>query len=109
MEAFAVFLRRNTQQTLERAAHGFRAAEAAFFGDELNGLRGFFKPAPRSFDADLRHETSGRHAGLLGEDSRKIARAHSDPLGHLLDGQRFAQVIQNPYLQFAQRRAIGGL
>ena len=86
VEAFAVLLRRNTHQTLECIAHGFCAAEAAFFGDEFNGLRGLFEPAPRSFDSDLRHETRGRHAGLFGEDAREIARTHSNPRSHLLDG-----------------------
>jgi hypothetical protein len=33
METFAVLLRRNTHQALEHDAHGFGAAEAAFFGD----------------------------------------------------------------------------
>jgi hypothetical protein len=109
VEAFTVLLGRNPQQTLERTAHGFRAAEAAFFGDEFNGLRRLFEPAPRSFDADLGHESRGRHAGLLGEDAREIALAHSNPLGHLLDGQRFTQVVKDPDLQFAQRRAVRSL
>jgi hypothetical protein len=36
VEAFAILLRRNTHLALKRAAHGFSAAEAAFFGDEFN-------------------------------------------------------------------------
>ena len=74
-------------QALERAAHGFGAAEAAFFGDEFDRLGRLFEPAPRGFDADLRHETRGRHADLLGEDPREIARTHPGLRGHSLDGQ----------------------
>lgn len=86
VETFAVLLRRNTQQALECAAHRFRAAEAAFFGDEFNGLRGLFEPAPRRFDADLHQETRGRHADLFGEDARKVSGAHPGLSGHPLDG-----------------------
>lgn len=86
MEAFAVLLRRNTQQALERAAHGLRAAEAAFFGDEFDRLGRLFESAAGGFDADLRHETRGRHAELIGEDAGEVARTHPDSRGHLLDG-----------------------
>ena len=109
MESFAVLLRRNMHQALERAAHGFSAAEAAFFCDEFDRLGRLFEPAPRGFDADLRHETRGRHADLLGEDPREIARTHPDLRGHSLDGQRFAQVVQHPDLQIAHGRAVGSL
>jgi hypothetical protein len=109
METFAVLLRRNMHQALERAAHGFGGAEAAFFGDEFDRLGRFFEPAPCGFDADLRHETRGRYAGLLGEDPREIARTHPDLRGHSLDGQRFAQVVQQPDLQIAHGRAVGSL
>jgi hypothetical protein len=108
-EAFAVFLRRNAQQTLEHAAHGLRAAEAAFFGDEFNCLGGLFEPAPSRFDADLHDETRGRRADLLGEDARKIAGTHSRPGGHLFDCERFAQIVQQPGLQLAYWRAVGCL
>jgi hypothetical protein len=72
-------------------------------------LGGLFEPAPRRFDADLHHETRGRHADLLGEDARKISGAHPRLDGHLLDGERFAQVVQQPRLQLAYGRAVGGL
>ena len=109
METFSVLLRRNMHQALERAAHGFGAAEAAFFGDEFDGLRGLFEPAARRFDADLHHEARGRHAHLLGEDTSEIAGTHPDPRGHLLDGQRVAQIVQQPDLQLAQRNEVGSL
>jgi hypothetical protein len=67
-------------QALERAAHGFGVAEAAFFGDEFDRLGRFFEPAPRGFDADLRHETRGCHADLLGEDTRETAVAINQPI-----------------------------
>jgi hypothetical protein len=53
MEAFAILLRRNTHQSLERAAHGFGAAEAAFFRDQFYRLGRFLEPAPRGFHPDL--------------------------------------------------------
>jgi hypothetical protein len=109
MESFAVLLRRNAHQALERAAHGFSAAEAAFFGDEFDRLGRLFEPAPRGFDADLRHETRWSHADLLGEDTREIAWTHPDLRGHSLDGQRFAQVVQQPDLQIAHGSAVGSL
>ena len=73
-------------QALERAAHGFGAAEAAFFGDEFDGLGGLFEPAARRFDADLHHETRRRRAVLLCEDASEIARTHPNSRSHLLDG-----------------------
>src|SRR5262245_30427047 len=93
MEALAVFLWRNAHQALERASHGFGAAEAAFFGDEFDRLGRFFKSAPRGFYAYLQNETRGRHANLFGEDPREISRAHPGLGGHSLDAQRFAQVV----------------
>ena len=109
MEAFAILLRRNAHLALECAAHGFSAAESAFFGDEFDGLGRLFESAPGGFHAYLRHETRGRHADLLSEDAREIARTHPGLRGHSLYGQRFAQVVQQPDLQIAHRRAVGGL
>jgi hypothetical protein len=72
-------------------------------------LRGLFEPAPCRFDADLHDEARGCHAGLLGEDAREVARTHPNSLGHLLDGERFAQIIQHPNMQLSYGGAVGSL
>ena len=108
-EAFSVTGRPDPEPSVKGAPHRLDGAEAAAPGDRLDGLLRAVQGDAGGLDAGGLDVHGRRHADLLAEGAREVARAHAGPFGERRHGEVRVEVVRDPGLELTQRLPLGDL
>src|SRR5215207_1991502 len=78
-------------------------------GDRLDRQVARLERDPGTLDASGLHVCAGRLAGFAAEGAGEVAVAHAGAARECRDGEVLVEMVRDPRLELAQRRAVGGL